>query len=81
MVPANLSVLSRALIQGTEPPASVSFSTGQASTQIILVSTQAKDTDLFANVHNSFDHFMQSGQAWTLVIGFFVGYFLRGLTH
>lgn len=79
MVHGNVSGMPRPLIKGVEPPPSVSFLPGQPHAQIILVSTQVTDTDLFANVQHSFNHFIQSGQAWSLVIGFLLGYFLRGL--
>ena len=53
----------------------------QSSEQVIVVSTRVKSTELFDNVQSSFNHFLQSGQAWALLIGLFLGYFVRGLTR
>lgn len=36
--------------------------------------------DLFSNVGQSWNNFIQSGQVWALMIGFMVGYFFRSLT-
>jgi hypothetical protein len=41
---------------------------------------QAVKDDLFNNVGQSWNNFIQSGQVWALAIGFMVGYFFRGLT-
>lgn len=41
---------------------------------------QAVKDDLFNNVGQSWNNFIQSGQVWALGIGFMVGYFFRGLT-
>jgi hypothetical protein len=41
---------------------------------------QAVKDDLFNNVGQSWNNFIQSGQVWALMIGFMVGYFFRGLT-
>ncbi len=36
--------------------------------------------DLFTNVGQSWNNFIQSGQVWALAIGFVVGYLFRSLT-
>jgi hypothetical protein len=41
---------------------------------------QTAQTDLFSNVGQSWNNFIQSGQVWALIIGFVVGYLFRGLT-
>ncbi|WP_404785699.1 hypothetical protein [Altericista sp. CCNU0014] len=41
---------------------------------------QAVRDDLFNNVGQSWNNFIQSGQVWALGIGFVVGYLFRGLT-
>ena len=38
------------------------------------------DPDLLGNVQKAFDHFVQSGQVWALLIGLILGYLIRGLT-
>jgi hypothetical protein len=45
----------------------------------ISIAQVIKD-DLFNNVGRSWDNFIRSGQVWTLVIGFVVGYLFRSLT-
>lgn len=37
-------------------------------------------TDLGGNFQQSWDHFVGSGQAWALLIGLVVGYFVRMFT-
>lgn len=41
---------------------------------------QQFETDVFADVRNFFNNFVQSGQIWALIIGVIIGYLLRGLT-
>ncbi len=38
------------------------------------------DPDLLGNMQKAFNHFIQSGQVWTLLIGLIIGYAIRGLT-
>jgi hypothetical protein len=40
---------------------------------------QIKD-DLFNNMGQSWNNFIQSGQVWALCIGFVLGYLFRGIT-
>jgi hypothetical protein len=41
---------------------------------------QTYKDDLFSNVGQSWNNFIQSGQVWALGIGFVVGYLFRSLT-
>jgi hypothetical protein len=41
---------------------------------------QAIKDDLFNNVGQSWNNFIQSGQVWALCIGFVLGYLFRGIT-
>jgi hypothetical protein len=45
-----------------------------------LLAQQQFDTDVFAGTRAWFNNFIQSGQIWALIIGFVIGYILRGLT-
>ncbi len=38
------------------------------------------NTDVFAATRSFFDHFFKTGQAWALLIGIVVGYFIRSFT-
>lgn len=50
----------------------------------ILLKTQPsynmKDIDVVADMQKAFHHFVNSGQAWALLIGLFVGYMFRSFT-
>lgn len=39
-----------------------------------------KDIDVVADMQKAFQHFVNSGQAWALLIGLFVGYMFRSFT-
>ncbi|MFN7317526.1 MAG: hypothetical protein ACK5SC_00990 [Microcystis sp.] len=39
-----------------------------------------QDVDIIGNVQKSFSNFVNSGQAWALLIGLIVGYMFRGFT-
>jgi len=41
---------------------------------------QQFDTDVFAGFRRAVSNFFESGQVWALVIGFILGYLIRGLT-
>jgi hypothetical protein len=41
---------------------------------------QQFETDVFANFRSSFNNFIESGQAWALIIGLVIGYLIRSLT-
>lgn len=41
---------------------------------------QQFDTDPFRGARGAFANFVRSGQAWALLIGFVIGYIVRGLT-
>jgi hypothetical protein len=45
----------------------------------IWIAQVIKD-DLFNNVGQSWNNFIQSGQVWALCIGFVLGYLFRGIT-
>jgi len=41
---------------------------------------QVSGDSLFDNFEGAFNHFVQSGQVWALIIGLILGYLLRSLT-
>lgn len=41
---------------------------------------QQFETDVFRGTRAAFSNFIRSGQAWALLVGFVVGYVVRGLT-
>jgi len=46
----------------------------------IVLAQHIDSPDLLGNVQKAFDHFVQSGQIWALLIGLILGYMIRGLT-
>lgn len=47
---------------------------------LTLIAQTIHNADLLGNVQKSFSHFIESGQAWALLIGLVIGYIIRGLT-
>lgn len=39
-----------------------------------------QEVDIIADMKDAWDHFIETGQVWALLIGLFVGYMFRGLT-
>jgi len=44
------------------------------------VLAQQFDQDVMADLGNAMTYFIESGQVWALLIGFVLGYMLRGVT-
>lgn len=45
-----------------------------------MLAQHIDDPNLLGKVQSSFDHFVQSGQVWALLVGVILGYIIRGLT-
>ncbi|ASC73127.1 hypothetical protein XM38_040890 [Halomicronema hongdechloris C2206] len=45
-----------------------------------VVLAQQFDQDILGDLGGAFNHFIESGQVWALVIGLVLGYLIRGLT-
>ena len=61
---------------------SISDSLQQRSLNYIAVTTtNIKDPDVLGNIQGSFNHFVQTGQVWALVIGVVLGYIFRSMTN
>ncbi|NHC34839.1 hypothetical protein [Scytonema millei] len=39
-----------------------------------------KDPDLLGQWQKAFDHFIQTGQVWALLIGIFIGFLVKSMT-
>ena len=50
------------------------------SQHTIAVVIAQNDPDVLADIGNAFRNFYQSGQIWALLVGFILGYMVRGLT-
>ena len=45
-----------------------------------ILAQQISNSDLLGDLQKAFNNFIQSGQAWALLIGLILGYMIRGLT-
>jgi len=52
---------------------------GRHQTKTVVLAQQF-DQDILADLGGAFNHFIESGQVWALVIGLVLGYLIRGLT-
>lgn len=46
----------------------------------IVLAQHIDDPDLLGQIQRAFDNFIQTGQVWAMLIGFILGYIIRGLT-
>lgn len=56
------------------------FSITPYGTEAALFIAQVQSTDLFTNVQQAWNNFVQTGQVWALIIGFVLGYLFRSIT-
>lgn len=47
---------------------------------IAVTTTNIKDPNVLGNIQGSFNHFVQTGQVWALLIGVVLGYMFRSMT-
>ncbi|MDB9527783.1 hypothetical protein PN498_17440 [Oscillatoria sp. CS-180] len=69
------------LVEGTLTPSAFLPETNlsvRQNTSMILA--QQFDQDVLGDLGNAVNTFVQSGQVWALLIGFVLGYLLRGVT-
>jgi hypothetical protein len=45
-----------------------------------IVAQTIRDPDVLGQIQRAFTHFVQTGQAWALLIGVAIGYMIRNLT-
>jgi hypothetical protein len=50
------------------------------SASVQFMAAISKDLDVIAQFQDAFNHFIKSGQAWALLIGFVLGYIFRSFT-
>ncbi|MEM6517918.1 MAG: hypothetical protein AAF722_01145 [Cyanobacteria bacterium P01_C01_bin.70] len=46
----------------------------------VVLAQEQFDQDVIADLGNAMAYFIESGQVWALVIGFVLGYLIRGVT-
>ena len=49
-------------------------------TNTVILAEIPADQDVILQIRKGWDNFVDSGQIWALIIGFFIGYLLRSLT-
>ncbi|BAZ66124.1 hypothetical protein NIES4106_08710 [Fischerella sp. NIES-4106] len=47
---------------------------------LTILAQNVTDPNLIGQMQKAFTHFVQSGQAWALLIGLTIGYMIRNLT-
>ncbi|BAZ06995.1 hypothetical protein [Calothrix sp. NIES-3974] len=45
-----------------------------------ILAQTINDPNILGQMQKAFTHFVQTGQAWALLIGLFIGYMIRNLT-
>ena len=45
-----------------------------------MIAQIVRDPNLIGQVQTAFNHFIQTGQVWALLIGLVIGYMIRNLT-
>lgn len=45
-----------------------------------MLAQTVRDANLIGQVQTAFNHFIQTGQVWALLIGLVIGYIIRNLT-
>lgn len=45
-----------------------------------MLAQTVRDPNLIGQVQTAFNHFIQTGQVWALLIGLVIGYMIRNLT-
>ena len=53
---------------------------GNTMTDTLILAEVPADQDVLFQMRKGWDNFVDSGQIWALIIGFFIGYLLRSLT-
>ncbi|ARV61352.1 hypothetical protein BZZ01_24465 [Nostocales cyanobacterium HT-58-2] len=52
----------------------------QISVSWTVVAQNVTDPNILGQMQKAFTHFVQTGQAWALLIGLVIGYMIRNLT-
>jgi hypothetical protein len=45
-----------------------------------MLAQNVRDANLIGQIETAFNHFIQTGQVWALLIGLVIGYIIRNLT-
>ncbi|MEA5569684.1 hypothetical protein [Calothrix sp. UHCC 0171] len=53
---------------------------GQPPVDFTIFAQTINDPNVLGQIQKSFSHFVQTGQAWALLIGLVIGYMIRNLT-
>lgn len=64
-----------------QPVASLSLQTLQTTQTQMIIAQYVKDPDVLGQMQKSFKHFIDSGQVWAMLIGMFIGYSIKSLSH
>lgn len=78
--PSLISPLADASIPRQAAPSQAAWSPAPVQNTGHAIIAQYFDQDFFGSSSKILTHFIESGQVWALLIGFVLGYLLRGLT-
>ncbi|MBW4585669.1 hypothetical protein G7B40_008280 [Aetokthonos hydrillicola Thurmond2011] len=59
---------------------SISQPVGNLPLNSTVVAQQITDPNVIGQMEHAFNHFVQTGQVWALLIGLVIGYMIRNLT-
>jgi hypothetical protein len=45
-----------------------------------ILAQAIEEPDILGDIQNAFANFVETGQIWALIVGFFIGYFFKGMT-
>lgn len=63
-----------------DPPTSVALGRGETWQQQPILAQEQFEQDIIGDLGNAIGYFIESGQVWALLVGFILGYVLRGVT-
>lgn len=58
------------------PASSVS---AKLSTRQVVIAQYVEDPDVLGQIRDGFQNFVDSGQMWAMILGFFLGYWFSGI--
>ena len=77
-----MSTITQEFLSFDSSPSSERFflSQEQLPQREILIATQWQEIDVLQDMQDAWNHFIDSGQVWALLIGLVIGYMFRSFT-
>jgi hypothetical protein len=61
-------------------PANEMSATASTQSMVTVIGAIDKNVDVLAQMQDAFNHFIQTGQVWALLVGLVLGYIFRSFT-